>query len=137
MKLTMSCLRTVAILDDDADVTASIAAILRRMNLQAFEFTDAQVLAAEARAHAFDAYVLDWLLDDVTAITLIEELRSQASNVQAPIFLLSGNLAVSGVPSDAALSYAIERYQLIYRAKPYSTVKLAKDLHDRLTGGKS
>ena len=51
-----------------------------------------------------------------------------------PIFLLSGNLAVGGVPSDVALSQAIERHQLFYRAKPYSMVKLAKDLHHCLTG---
>ncbi|RZL90102.1 MAG: response regulator [Variovorax sp.] len=133
--MTTSCLRTVAVLDDDADLTASIVANLRRMNLRAFEFTNGQTLAIESRARAFDAYVLDWLLDDVTAITLIEDLRSQPSSARAPIFLLSGNLAVGGVPSDAALFDAIERHQLIYRAKPYSTVKLAKDLHDCLTGG--
>jgi DNA-binding NtrC family response regulator len=133
--MSMTTLRTVAVLDDDADLTASLAAILRRMNLQAFEFTDAAALAAASRACAFDAYVLDWLLDDVTAITLIQDLRSQESSARAPIFLLSGNLAVGGVPSDAALFEAIERHQLFYRAKPYSAVRLAKDLHDCFPGG--
>ena len=109
--MSLSSLQTVAVLDDDADVTASIAAILRRMNLHAIEFTDAQALAAASRVRAFDAYVLDWLLDDMRAITLIDDLRSQASGARAPMFLLSGNLAVGGVPSDMALSEAIERYQ--------------------------
>lgn len=135
--MTMETLRTVAVLDDDADVTASIAAMLRRMNLQAFEFTDAGVLAAEARKRAFDAYVLDWLVDDVPAIALIEDLRGRPSSAHTPIFLLSGNLAVGGVPSDPDLLDAIERHQLLYRAKPYSIVKLAKDLHESLNGGDS
>lgn len=133
----MNTLRTVAVLDDDSDVTASIAAVLRRLHLSAVEFNDPAMLAAESRRRAFDAYVLDWLMDEVTALALIEDLRGRESSARSPIFLLSGNLALGGVPSDPALLDAIARHRLIYRAKPYSTLKLAKDLHESLNGGAS
>ena len=127
--------KTVAVLDDDADVTASIAAMLRRFDLCAVEFTDPAALAAHDGEGSFDAFVLDWLLGDTTALALIQAIRARAANADAPIFLLSGNLAVGGIPSDPELLSAIEHHHLVYRAKPYSTIKLAQDLRHSLTGG--
>lgn len=125
----------VAVLDDDEDVVASIAVVLRRQGISVEEFTSAAELGDAARDRGFDAYVLDWLLGDATALDLIAILRADQLARAAPIFLLSGNLAVGGVPSDAALACAIERHGLFYRAKPYSTLKLASDLHVALDGG--
>jgi DNA-binding response OmpR family regulator len=125
----------VAVLDDDQDVVVSIAAVLRRQGIRAEEFTSAAELGVAVRDRGFDAYVLDWLLGDATALDLIAILRASKIARDAPIILLSGNLAVGGVPSDEALASAIDRYGLFYRAKPYSALKLARDLHVALDGG--
>lgn len=118
----------VAVLDDDPDAVASIAAILNQRGLLAVSFTSAEEVARCAPNEGFSAYVLDWLLGDSTAASLIATLRSNPESAQAPIFLLSGNLAVGGVPSDPDLAAAIRQYRLEYRAKPYSMMKLAQDL---------
>ena len=125
----------VAVLDDDHEVAAAVAIVLCRTGMAAQEFTDADVLLAAACAYRFDAYVLDWLLGDITALDLIAQLRNLDSSCPAPIFLLSGNLAFDGVPTDTELAAAIRRYSLNYRAKPYSTLKLAQDLQVAMNGG--
>ena len=124
----------VAVLDDDQDVVASIGAVLERRGLSVEAFTSPHELAAAAQSMAFDAYVLDWLLGDETALDLIGILRASSFGRSAPIFLLSGNLAVGGIPSDPELARAIDRYGLSYRAKPFSTLKLASDIHVALNG---
>jgi DNA-binding response OmpR family regulator len=118
----------VAVLDDDENVVASITEALNEKGIDASPFVSAESLEAAALQVAFAAFVLDWLLDDTTAATLISKLRASPAHAQAPIFVLSGNLAVGGVPSDLELATAIREYRLEYRAKPFSTVRLAQDL---------
>jgi len=122
----------VAVLDDDPDAVASIAAILNQRGLLAVSFTSAEEVARCAQQERFSAYVLDWLLGNSTAVSLIATLRSKPESAEVPIFLLSGNLAVGGVPSDPDLAAAIQQYRLEYRAKPYSMMKLAQDLSNAL-----
>lgn len=122
----------VAVLDDDHDVAASVAAILTKQGLDASAFTSCDGLEAAVRTEIFAAFVLDWFLGDGTAAALIVRLRSDRTLAKAPIFLLSGNLSVGGVPTDPHLAAVIRRYQLRYRAKPYSSVRLAKDLSQAL-----
>ena len=124
----------VAVLDDDEDVVAAIATVLRIQGLQAQEFTGLAELEAATRATRFDAYVLDWLLGDVTALEIVRILRADSVNENVPIFLLSGNLAVGGVPTDPELAAAIARHRLFYRAKPYSARQLARDIHTACEG---
>jgi FixJ family two-component response regulator len=118
----------VAVLDDDEDAASSIADILSQQGFDALAFSTAESLEAAAALDQFAAFVLDWLLGDTTAATLIVKLRAVPSLANAPIFLLSGNLAVGGVPSDPDLAAAILQYRLEYRSKPYSSVRLARDL---------
>lgn len=118
----------VAVLDDDQDAAASIAAILTQQGLDAAPFTTSESLEAATRHEQFAAFVLDWLLGDTTAATLIVKLRADPALAKAPIFLLSGNLALGGVPSDPDLAAAIRQYQLAYRPKPYSSIRLARDI---------
>jgi DNA-binding response OmpR family regulator len=118
----------VAALDDDPAAVASVAAILNQSGFEVFAFTDALQLETASGAAPFAAYVLDWYLGNTTAAALIEGLRQRPSSAHVPIFLLSGNLAIGGVPTDQALAQAIERHRVEFRAKPYSGVKLAADL---------
>ena len=122
----------VAVLDDDRDAVASVTAILNQRGFRASAFTDAGQLEDAASTGQFVAFVLDWFLGSATAAPLIARLRARQASSRAPIFLLSGNLAVGGVPSDPGLASAIDQYGLQYRAKPYSSVKLAVDLRQSL-----
>ena len=118
----------IATLDDDPAAVASVTAILNQSGFEVLPYTDAQQLERASRAEPFAAYVLDWYLGSTTAAALIETLRRGPASARAPIFVLSGNLAPGGVPTDKALACIIERYRVQYRAKPYSALKLAAEL---------
>ena len=124
----------VAVLDDDEDVVAAIATVLRMQGVQVQEFTGVVEFEGATRGTRFDAYVLDWLLGDVTALEIVRSLRADPVNENVPIFLLSGNLALGGVPTDPELAAAIARHRLFYRAKPYSARQLARDIHTACEG---
>jgi CheY-like chemotaxis protein len=118
----------VAVLDDDEDVVASIAAVLRSQGLHVEEFSSTKAFLAAKDRESYDAYVVDWLLGDVTALGVVASLRSHEASRAVPIILLSGNIALAGVPTDPVLAATIEQYRLLYRAKPYSTLQLARDI---------
>lgn len=118
----------VAILDDDIDTAASIAAVLGRSGLQAAAFSTAASLLQACDEHAFDAFVLDWLLEQGTTLGVIRTLRAQGASARAPIFLLSGSLAQGDHPSDVALAQAIDSHDLRYRVKPYAPRRLAQEI---------
>jgi len=125
----------VAVLDDDADVVAAIGEVLRLQGLEVQEFTEQAELSLVIRETFFDAYVLDWLLGDVTALDIVVQLRADPASASIPIFLLSGNLALGGVPTDPVLAAAIAEHRLFYRAKPFSTRQLARDICAAHDGG--
>jgi DNA-binding NtrC family response regulator len=122
----------VAVLDDDQDAAASIAELLVRQGLNATAFTSTQGLVAATQSETFAAFVLDWLVGDTTAASLIAQLRAKPALVNAPMFLLSGNLSVGGVPSDPELAQAIRLHRLHYRVKPCSAIVLARELLNAL-----
>ena len=123
----------VAVLDDDDDVASSLAGLLTAHGLPAVAYQSVNGLSAAIAQREFAAFVLDWFLGDTTASDLIVRLRSDLRLARAPIFLLSGNLAVGGVPQDPELIAAIRRHRLHFRAKPYSPARLAQDLVLELT----
>jgi DNA-binding response OmpR family regulator len=118
----------IAALDDDPAAVASVTAILTQSGFEVVPYTDATQLERASWTAPFAAYVLDWYLGSTTAAGLIDALRRNPASAHSPIFLLSGNLAVGGVPTDEALAHIINRHRVQYRAKPYSGVKLAADL---------
>lgn len=118
----------IAALDDDPAAVASMTAILKQSGFSVVSYTDADQLESAARSSPFSAYVLDWYLGNTTAAALIEFLRHHPTSAGAPIFLLSGNLAIGGIPTDDALARIISRHNVQYRAKPYSGLRLAADL---------
>lgn len=126
----MRSLPRVAVLDDDVDAGEAIAARLIRRGCNSTAFVDARQLLEADRRHAFDAFVLDWLLVDTSAATAAREIRQRGQ--RRPIFVLSGNLAVNGQPTDGELVAAIDSLDLRYRGKPYSASRLADEILDAL-----
>jgi DNA-binding response OmpR family regulator len=130
--MVRSRLSKVAVLDDDQDAASSVADLLSTQGLSAYAFTTAGSLVSAAKVESFSAFVVDWLLGDSNATGLIEELRGNPALADVPFFLLSGNLAVSGVPSDLELAQVIRLHNLHYRVKPYSLIALARELLEAL-----
>jgi DNA-binding NtrC family response regulator len=118
----------VAVLDDDCDLATAVAAVLSKNSLHARAFNTAESLLEACDGERFDAFVLDWLLADRTTFELIRTLRTTHRSARAPIFLLSGSLTIGEAPSDPALAQAITSYHLHCRVKPYSALRLAKDV---------
>ncbi|MDM0116780.1 hypothetical protein QTI66_32100 [Variovorax sp. J22R133] len=113
----------------------AIATVLGMRGLEVQGFIGQGELAEAVSKTRFDAYVLDWLLGDATALDVVIQLRGDPANHNTPIFLLSGNLALSGVPIDPVLAQTITAHRLFYRAKPYSMRLLARDILIAHEGG--
>lgn len=122
----------VAVLDDDWEAAASLCAGLRTQGLDAVAFSEPPTLWAGFLRTPFLAFVLDWTLETGTSAPLIACLRQHEQAAEAPIFLLSGSPAACGVPLDPDVAKAVSTYQLQFRAKPYSCIKLAAELRSIL-----
>ena len=118
----------IAVLDDEDDAAASICQCLTLQRLHAFPFTDPGDLLLAIEKNTMDAFVLDWSLGDKTSCGLVQALRANPIVCSAPIFILTGTLAVGGRPVDPQLFEAIKTYRLQFRTKPLSCTKLALDL---------
>ena len=92
--LTLRCQphMQVAVLEDDPRAAAALVDAFRPLGLVATPFTDAGPLL-EALAHRrFDAFVLDWLLGNGTAGSVVEAIRVRRPHV--PVVVVTGALAV-------------------------------------------
>ena len=118
----------VAVVDDDYDTAAATATVLCKSGVRAAVFSTVVSLLEACSNEEFDAFVLDWQLEDCTSLGLIRTLRARHPSARAPIFLLSGNLAVEDSPGGSVIAQAINSYGLRYRLKPYSSLRLAQEL---------
>jgi hypothetical protein len=62
----------------------------------------------------------------------VRALRADAETAAAPIFILTGTLSIGGRPLDRHLVSAIETYKLLFRPKPWSCAKLARDIRSAI-----
>ena len=80
----------VALLEDDTRAADALVEAFRPLGIVATPFVDGDSLR-EAIAHRrFDAYVLDWLLAEGTAASVVEEIRGHRARV--PILVVTGAL---------------------------------------------
>lgn len=80
----------VALLEDDTRAADALVEAFRPLGIVATPFVDSDSLR-EAIAHRrFDAYVLDWLLAEGTAASVVEEIRGHRARV--PILVVTGAL---------------------------------------------
>lgn len=118
----------IALLDDDPDLLATMQSVFMAMGLHTQTFASPEAfLSCEGHA-GFDAYVLDWHTSDSNTAEIIQRLRQSPMSQSTPIILLSGNLSLSGIPTDPTMARVINECDVIYRLKPYSTLKLAKEI---------
>ncbi len=117
--------RAIAVLDDDVDVTDSIASSFELLGYRAHPFYKANDLLAEVATTTFDGYVLDWVVSERTVIDLVRFIRTK-SNV-CPIIILTGQVSIGAI-DEADIADAIADYGLLFCEKPARTSILAATL---------
>ncbi len=122
----------VAVLDDDIEMLRSVSSVLQAMGFDAHSYQNPVELLSNIHSHGFDAFVFDWILEGTTARPVIEHVRNTSKCSNAPIFVLSGNLSLSGVPADDSMATTIHNFDVEYRLKPYPMIKLAREIQQRL-----
>jgi len=106
--------RLVAVLDDDADVTDGLCAQLQASGYDARPFYRSDDLRKAAEQQRFDAFVVDWIVEDKKAQDLLALLRHQ--NASAPIIVLTGQQLMG--PDEDDLAHAVMTLGLVFGEKP-------------------
>lgn len=119
----------VAILDDDADVADTLAEQFRRAGFEAHAFYSANDLIKALSVQPFDAYVLDWILADGTARSLVEAIRTR--DPHCPIVMLTGQL-LSKRADEAEVADAMQAWRLMFYEKPVRGLIVATALKQAL-----
>ena len=114
----------VAVLDDHADEAASIAEYLLSQGCEAHPYTDVATLTAQMKVRPFDAFVIDWVLDEGSALELVGMIR--AEDPDCPIAILSGQ--VKGDITVNVVAGALSTYKLMFFQKPTPPSLIASQL---------
>jgi DNA-binding response OmpR family regulator len=105
-------LRTVLVVEDDADILSSVAEVLREDGFDVYTASNGHQALAEVRSRELDLILLDLMMPQMDGWSFVHRLRMQALTRRAPIVLLS---AVSALAETAA-----ELEVDGYLAKPFS-----------------
>jgi CheY-like chemotaxis protein len=106
--------RLVAVLDDDPDVTDGLCAQLQASGYDARSFYRTDDLRKAAEQQRFDAFVIDWIVEDKTTQDLLAVLRHQ--NASAPIIVLTGQQLMG--PDEDDIAHAVISLGLVFSEKP-------------------
>jgi DNA-binding response OmpR family regulator len=79
----------LAILDDDRELCAHLAATLRAAGHTCFEFYSGEALRRALRRESYDLLLLDWELPDLSGIDLLAWIRSTLP-APPPVIMLTG-----------------------------------------------
>jgi hypothetical protein len=107
--------RSVAVLDDDEDLTRSVCAHHDEDGYAARPFFRTEDLPAGPDGPRFDAYVIDWLVGPSSTVGLLAALR--ARDAHCPIVVLTAQV-VAGVVDESEIAAAVARHGLVFAEKP-------------------
>jgi FixJ family two-component response regulator len=102
---------TVFVIDDNAEVRASIAGLLKLVGLRAETFESAQEFLSRERWDGPGCLVLDFTLLDMNGFEVERELSE--AGVQIPIIFISG---YGDIPTDAR---AVKSRAVAFLTKPF------------------
>jgi CheY-like chemotaxis protein len=117
--------RTIAVLDDDVDLTDSICAHLQDSGYEARPFYATADLQKSLGAQRFDAFVIDWIVGERSTVELIAGLR--AKDVACPIVVLTAQV-LSGLVEESEIADAVSSYNLVFSEKPVRMAILSASL---------
>ena len=124
-KPTLAARKVVAVLDDDQDLTNSVCAHFEANGYDARPFFTIAELLSSLDARRFDAYVVDWIIGETSALKLIGAIR--AKDAGCPIVVLTAQV-MSGVVDEADIADAVKRFGLVFHEKPVRTSILTATL---------
>jgi len=117
--------KKILILDDEANVIASLKLVLEGAGYDALVCGTAEEFRKQIRKTSADAYLIDVRLPDGNGIELLKELRS--SDIQAPVVMISGH----GTIADAVEATRTGAFDFL--EKPLSRDKLLLVLKNALS----
>jgi DNA-binding response OmpR family regulator len=79
----------LAVLDDDRELCAQVATVMRGAGHNCFEFYQGEALRRALRRESFDLLVMDWELPDVSGVELLAWARENL-NPSPPVIMLTG-----------------------------------------------
>jgi ActR/RegA family two-component response regulator len=107
--------KTVAVLDDDEDLTDTICEHLVASGHDARPFYEPAGLLKSSKLVRYDGYVVDWIVGETSALELIAALR--AADPACPIIVLTAQV-LSGLVDEAEIADAVRTYNLGFSEKP-------------------
>jgi DNA-binding NtrC family response regulator len=102
----------ILVLDDDIGVCTVLTRILQDQQYDVYTSQSVTSAAETLTERSFDAYLLDYRLDDGTGLQVAEKVRQQGSN--APIILISGY----GATDIAAKAVTLDIFEVLQ--KPFT-----------------
>lgn len=112
----------VALLEDDARAAGALVDAFRPLGIQATPFAGRAPLLSALHRRRFDAFVLDWLLPDGDAASVVEAIRLHRHHV--PIIVVTGAL-VADVDAERTLQQLSLQWNFSTLDKPVRPMNLA------------
>jgi CheY-like chemotaxis protein len=107
--------RRIAVLDDHAGSVESLVAYLEVAGFEPTSYATIAAITAAIAAGDFDGYVLDWIIGNETARSLIETIRLRDG--RCPIVVLTGEIS-TGLVSEDDIAEVLRQYQVKFFEKP-------------------
>ncbi|QQC67865.1 helix-turn-helix domain-containing protein [Paraburkholderia ginsengisoli] len=123
---------SIAVLDDDIDTHAAnnVCDYLNDHGLNATPFYDLLSFREGLKNTTFDAFIIDWLINDDTAEAAIVDIRA-AENPSAPIYLLTGQLK-SGKARVDDIARVVKQFGCKWIEKPVRMPILFSEISNEL-----
>ena len=121
----------IAVLDDDADESKSLARHFATRGCEVEAFTRVDALIPSMRLKPFDGFVIDWMLAEGSAAELVGMIR--ADDRDCPIAVLTGKIQ-SDVLIEPAVAEAVSTYKLLFFEKPTRLPIISAQLIRALVG---
>lgn len=120
----------IAIVDDEKPSADNLRDFLNESGFHATSFYDSSAVERATQEYAFDGFVIDWILGDRTAESLIKQIRSSI-NPTAPIILLTGEYQ-SGRVNVSDVARVMRQFDVVYQEKPTRSPMIAAELSKAL-----
>jgi CheY-like chemotaxis protein len=123
----------VALLEDDTRAADALVEAFRPLGIVATPFADSDALRAAIAHRRFDAYVLDWLLAEGTAASIVEEIRGHRAHV--PILVVTGALMADSEMEKSLLELSAQ-WNFSTLDKPVRPMNLANALKQMVSASR-
>jgi CheY-like chemotaxis protein len=120
----------IAVVDDEQEFADNLCEYLNESGFEAEAFYSPAALERAMEQRAYDGYVIDWILGDRTAETLIRKIRDSMSAV-VPIYLLTGEV-VTGLVEESEAARVIKQLDVQWKEKPIRLATFTAELQKSL-----